>query len=553
MARNPYLPRWTKRVFTETRGRDPLGLSRVSALITDYLLTGIITQTNRARYYSFFCWALWNIEKAERMERYADFVSCFQRREASVALATIWNNPDSAIAGVDVVRPMAEGAVSNEEVDCQIKVLPGSSELGAYGQYYGGSLYALGLTCRTEDGIDRVTEGRASELAQAFQEAIAHTPYWKEHHFGRRRVPWHVLQKAGQPLSLDALGSKAATSEREKLVEMFFALGEQDLEERAVLRRQTLGLLLDTVQQYEAWDKEHRPTEVDLEWHLVYAPYYFGRLWIDDETTRPYSPPKRWVDCRRLWRQFCLQQFLTQALEGLLYAVLEAAGAESAGLPLEAIVERMMQPPFYGELEQRVGGACLRPSQLARALGLEAIPDEPASARAWQALDLAHPASEWQLTDALHEKKGPALAAARAVLMLSALYAKWRCPPGPDRALDLVANKAGQDLWIGAVLRPLDALVDPGTTWETLLHEVIKRFVVERHDRVMFEKKRLDSCWLRTVDGRVVKDQDYSPRYRSSRHPQATRILCDLGLLAMDGNVAKTTRQGRALLARLEG
>jgi hypothetical protein len=32
------LPRWTKRVAIEEGGRDPLGLSRVSALITDFLL-----------------------------------------------------------------------------------------------------------------------------------------------------------------------------------------------------------------------------------------------------------------------------------------------------------------------------------------------------------------------------------------------------------------------------------------------------------------------------------------------------------------------------------
>lgn len=47
------LPRWTKRVVTETGGRDPLGLSRVANSITDFLLTGIITTTDRARYYSF--------------------------------------------------------------------------------------------------------------------------------------------------------------------------------------------------------------------------------------------------------------------------------------------------------------------------------------------------------------------------------------------------------------------------------------------------------------------------------------------------------------------
>ena len=60
------LPRWTKRVSIEDGGRDPLGLSRVSAMITDYLLHGIITQTYRARYYSFYCWIIWHIDETER-------------------------------------------------------------------------------------------------------------------------------------------------------------------------------------------------------------------------------------------------------------------------------------------------------------------------------------------------------------------------------------------------------------------------------------------------------------------------------------------------------
>ena len=67
------IPKWTKHVVTELGGRDPLGLSRVSFLITDYLLTGIITQTSRARYYSFYQWVLWNIEQTENPKRYGDF------------------------------------------------------------------------------------------------------------------------------------------------------------------------------------------------------------------------------------------------------------------------------------------------------------------------------------------------------------------------------------------------------------------------------------------------------------------------------------------------
>ena len=45
----PLIPKWTKHVAAELGGRDPLGLSRVSFVITDYLLTGIVTVTSRAR------------------------------------------------------------------------------------------------------------------------------------------------------------------------------------------------------------------------------------------------------------------------------------------------------------------------------------------------------------------------------------------------------------------------------------------------------------------------------------------------------------------------
>jgi hypothetical protein len=69
------IPKWTKRVFTELSGRDPLGLSRVSFLITDYLLKGIITTTSQARYYSFYPWALWHIEQWEQPTRYTDFIT----------------------------------------------------------------------------------------------------------------------------------------------------------------------------------------------------------------------------------------------------------------------------------------------------------------------------------------------------------------------------------------------------------------------------------------------------------------------------------------------
>ena len=52
----------------EEGGRDPLGLSRVSSVIIDFLMQGIITQTRGGRHYSFYCWVIWHIEKEEGID-----------------------------------------------------------------------------------------------------------------------------------------------------------------------------------------------------------------------------------------------------------------------------------------------------------------------------------------------------------------------------------------------------------------------------------------------------------------------------------------------------
>ena len=65
------------------------------------------------------------------------------------------------------------------EVDCNFRVLP-SNALGGYGQYYGGSLYELGLIFRPESGIDHVSDGIAEELAHTFDYSIKNTSYIKK-------------------------------------------------------------------------------------------------------------------------------------------------------------------------------------------------------------------------------------------------------------------------------------------------------------------------------------------------------------------------------------
>src|ERR1043165_3796091 len=84
-----FWPQWTRRVAMEGSGRDPLGLSRVSDALMNLLLPNIITTTDRARYYSFYAWAIADIDPLRKSkDGRLSFDEEFQRREAAFALAS---------------------------------------------------------------------------------------------------------------------------------------------------------------------------------------------------------------------------------------------------------------------------------------------------------------------------------------------------------------------------------------------------------------------------------------------------------------------------------
>lgn len=539
------VPRWIERVTTEFGGRDPLGLSRVSNIITDYLLTGIITTTDRARYYSFYCWALWHIVMEENPRRYQDFVDAFRKRETTVALATVANNPETSPVGVLAIRPRLQTGSAEGKVYCDFRVLP-SNPLGGYGQYYAGSLYELGLTYRSGDGIDHVTEGDAEELASLFHAVIQTTPYIKNRLFRESYVPLGDLQKTQRYLSLDALFEPFTRTERQKLIDIFFGFTKLEPTDRDALRRHSLAQILFIVSEYQKHG--FRANQEYLDWHLVYSPCYYDMLGPIGNWSSPYVSPKNLAFCKSLWKQFCLQQFLSQAIESLMYCVLETVATESAGLKMDTLVARILQPEYYDILKDITGQSCHRPCDLLLSFGVSNIPDESASLKAQKELSLEDPRSEAQILKL--EQRTPEATAARSVLILSLLYAKWR-GIRHDLGHSYVESHAGVELWTKPVLLHLDYWLDEETSWGNVLQTMIDSYILNQHDRIMYEKGRLESCWLHRIEGRIFKDQDYGPRWRSSRHSNAVSILHDLGLVEVDDKgCISITAEGNSVLER---
>jgi hypothetical protein len=461
-----------------------------------------------------------------------------------MALCTLIRNPESSVVGKDAVRSRLERLKETGEVETNFKVLP-SNGMGGYGQYYGGSLYQLGLTSRNEEGIERCASGKGVEMAEAFDENVQKSPFCKNKHYEELTFPRKVLEKSARSFSLDSLREPVARRERQLLLNLFFGWENSKQSQTDILRRQTLTLLLHVVQQYNR--AGFKPPVGDIDKYLVRPPYYFDVLWPEDRKPLPYKLPPDLSACHGFWKQFCVHQYLTQGLEHILTAVLESVSSEAGGMDAESLSEALSGPDFMDKLRS-IFGESARPETVLRQLSVAELPSEPVCREAQKKFGADNKLSEENiLGSADGTSQGDA---AVGLAILAVLFAKWRnCS---DSFSQSVYNNAGPNLCAPPVLNSMDKWLKPQTTWQVALVDIVERFVLQQHDRVMYEKGKLESCWFHWVDRKIVKDQDYGPGFRASRHWNCVMILRDLGLLRIEGNGGMSlTSEGRDALSRL--
>jgi hypothetical protein len=539
-------PRWTKRVATEVGGHDPLGLSRVAHALADMLIPGIVTNTNRARYYALYCWILWHIEQQSDATSVSDFRSEFQRREAAIAIATLLRDPDASPIGVRAVSRRLRQARDDGEVAVEFQVLP-ANPLGGFGQNYSGCLYQLGLTYRPDGAMDRVVPGVADTLVGAVQATVAATPYVSKGAFRPSHVSLKILEQSSDRLTIDAIRKPFARAERTALIDLFFAFTDSQPSEQALSRRRSLARILAIVDAYASVNVAVRRQYLDLQ--LLYGPAYFdSMIGPDGRKTLRVSVPSDFPRVVAFWRQFCLQQYLTQPLEDLLCAVLRALEHEVGGCSREQVVDALVGG---GELAEQCGtmlrAACRTPRAILKQVGITTVPREQDCLAARRRYLFSHRLSEVSLAKPEDGAESLSASVARACIRLGMLYAKWR-GISTDWSWREVAQMAAGDPCAPTILPRLDRWLAADTTWEAAIGDLVD-VIVSQHDRVMYSKGRLDSRWLSVEDGRWVKEQDYAAYFRAPRHLQAVKILEDLDLLRGDNEHLKgITVQGRAVL-----
>lgn len=543
-----YLPQWTAHVAVEGGGRDPLGLSRVGGALLDFLSPAVVLNTDRARYYSLYCWILWHIPETEEADGYDAFAQAFLRREAAIALATALAPDGSSPVGVDQVVKWLNAAGRGGSVDTQKRVLP-SSSLGGFGQYYSGVLHTLGLTHRDDEGVSRVTEGLATRLAETVQRSVETSTYVRDEHFLKSRVDIKVLKRSAERLTIDGLSAKWASEERQLLVNLFFGFDDPAKSDGAGEMRRTLALILEVVACYQ--EAGLAIEEKTLDHDILYWPSYYGCFYLKTGRPKPVRLSASASAQARWWSQFSLHQYLAVSVENVFAAVLEVAVMEPRGVAEAEVLKVLVGKDFAAYLKKATGIACPTPRALLNVVGVNAVPDREGCLSARSPKDATR--TEHEELDLA--RRTPGATVASSCLALVTLYAKWRGAVG-EHEYATVSEKAGQELSAPSLLPLLDTWLDRDLSWVEAI-KVLVEILVKQHDRVMYGKGRLESCWIRSEGGRLICEQPYKPYFRGSRQKQIVRILVDLGLLrwtSQSGEGLVLTAVGRKVLekARVE-
>lgn len=315
-----FSPGWVRPPH-ETGGLDHLGVRAPVIHIYGELLPGITNVTDRARYYSFYVWLIWQLDKhgyrtlddtARMLVRRADclFTLIAERHALNPpsrdihALGTVGNSVLGAAArslGADQVLNLADFALLESSQKRYFK-----NRLGGLGQYYIGSLRDAQILAGDAVTGFRYTVERGAPLANAFDGQVNGELFWSCVMSGQVSAP-----------DLDALDGfcpchlAEPSAERESLAAIMFALDVDVPDAAGAVRRQTLRLLLDLAVELDGVSKA---LSVDHFRGAIYgATLPGGKVWTTSAGLRAAN---------QRWRTYVTNEVLSLGLQGTFYGVL---------------------------------------------------------------------------------------------------------------------------------------------------------------------------------------------------------------------------------------
>lgn len=204
-------PEWLEPTFEITSGDDPVALGTITInRIIPGLLPGVLANTRRARYLSFFTWLVHRYAAQRRTPTNKALSEFIKRQEYEFALAVLMcpRNCGASPLGSRRAAPVVRREPATFERGESVK-----SFLGGYGLYYRTTLRALGLVASagtalgeesTPVDLVRPDSADALELARLFEGSVENTTYVRRYADSSKAIPRAAHGLRGSGLSVPA-------------------------------------------------------------------------------------------------------------------------------------------------------------------------------------------------------------------------------------------------------------------------------------------------------------------------------------------------------------
>jgi hypothetical protein len=300
-------------------GLDHLAVQAPCINIYGNLLPGITNVTDRARYYSFYPWLIWALDRKGYSTYDDEFVSLFRRADCLYTLVakhhelTAEDHDDShaaAVIGINTLGGVGASVLSGNEVRLSDyahrddkKERYFKNKLGGLGQYYLGVLREMFVLDGDSTRGVRYTREIGAQLAAAMDENVPGSTFLS------------IVE--GDSVTSKALAELTAfcpcqIAEQRLLCDLFFVRELFDTEE-SLARRRTLQLIVQLARDLNAASLEL--DENNFRGCVYSASLPGGSDWI---------LPEILSQTRALWAIYEKNELMSLALQGLFFALLDA-------------------------------------------------------------------------------------------------------------------------------------------------------------------------------------------------------------------------------------
>lgn len=481
---------WT-RPGSFSAGRDPLGFQAASVRLYTSLVPGLTNVTNRLRYYSFYCWVLWQFEQIHHTTKEDKWIEFIRRCEAAIALACQIGDAPNAFGMAGSDWGGLEAADPSKQTFDLIKPTdrPGEdgqylkAKYGNFGQFYAASMLEMRLINNVSERVYGVTSDAGKALAEAVQEEHPEACglLLKAVKAGQiSRSDCEAISEALHPSYLDP------TSEEARLLKAFLQGARAD-DPTAEARRTSLRNLLAIVSDTRG--------EFDLRRELYVQQ---GRL-----KTASHAE----LNLTR-WRAYFLNEYCHIALEVWLNAIV-------------GLSDRVTKPTSVEELSTKLAALAVTDS--------EADTEDVAAALATSSLGEDHGLGAGLLAVATVKKLPDVVAIANSAKLILSLWHRWREAPDVRNELHL-ATAEGRSA--EGIFRFLD-LHQQGNA-RTTVAKLIRKFVVSNHLTIAGQKLAIGGrfTYRFTLDDGCLVDGELSEyTYTQPRIGNLLRFSYDAGLV----------------------